>query len=392
MPSSRQIKSNFMFQQYLCSKSTYTHLLLNGGKLNVPDARHGAFLNTYASAVSKREPVYVVESKTRVFRLFVDFDFQPPAPDDDSITAAIQSMATVAGYYFDTTSDAVVLRKDIETGGKVGIHMTWDTIYVTPLVAKAFRLHVLQKLERASPEIDWASIVDVAVYGGSGLRMPWSQKKNAPGVYVPIFVIDHHGTMTPVSTPETVLDIQRWVHRCCIRTPEAQPTGTCIVTADAASDTRATTSTGGPVAEHLAEYTEALDLIQQILPEAYADQRFTSMHRYGDHCIVLRSSSRRCGNKGYDHHASSTVYFVVLRRKGIGYQRCFSRKDMVREGQVTCTDYVGPPFTIPERALSLLWPPETTATPAAHSKVRLKRTMDLLNKTRPAVRIKKKSR
>lgn len=381
-----------MFKQYICSHScTFTHLLLNGGKLNVPDAKHGAFLNTYAAAVSKGTDLYVVESKTRVFRLFVDFDFQPPAPDDDTITAAIQSMAAVAGYYFDLSSDAVVLRKDVETGGKVGIHVTWDSVYVTPIIAKAFRLHALQKLIDASPEHDWASIVDVAVYGGSGLRMPWSKKKSALGVYIPIMIIDHNGSITNVTKPTNVMEIQRWVHRCSIRTPDAIPTGTCIVTAGPCDDAE-TKNTEGPQAEAMGEYTEALDMVHNVLPEVYRTQQFMTMHRYGDHCIVLRSSSKRCGNKQYEPHASSNVYFVLLRKKGIGYQRCFSRKDVVREGQVTCTDYMGPPFTIPEQALSLFWPPESTATPAAAASIRMKRTMELIKKTRPAVRIKKKSR
>jgi len=381
-----------MFKQYSCSNSSkYTHLLLNGGKLNVPDAKHGAFLNTYASAVSKGTDVYVVESKTPVFRLFVDFDFQPPAPDDDTITAAIQAMAAVAGYYFDVSSDAVALRKDIETGGKVGIHVTWDSVYVTSIIAKAFRLHALQKLVDASPGHAWSEIVDVAVYGGSGLRMPWSRKKNAPGVYIPTTVIDHTGSITSVNKPETVLEIQRWVHRCSIRTPGALPTGTCIVTAPIDDNTRSTLPEG-PRAESMTEYTEALEMVHNVLPEVYRSQQFTTMHRYGDHCIVLRSSSKQCGNKQYHAHASSNVYFVLVRKKGIGYQRCFSRKDIVRDGHVTCTDYIGPPFTIPERALSMFWPPESKATPASAASVRMKRTMELIKKTRPAVRVKKKSR
>lgn len=375
-----------MFEQFSCPpKSKFTHLLLSGGKLRVPDNRHGAFLNTYSSAVAKKVPLYVVESKTSVFRMFVDFDFQP-VPEQDVITAAIQTMAAVAGYYFDATSEAVVLRKDIESSEKVGIHMTWDTIYVTPIIAKAFRLHVVAKLEALHPTVDWKHVVDAAVYGGSGLRMPWSRKKDAPGVYIPIQVVDNAGTMTPVKQPETAIEVHRWVHRCSIRTPDAQPTTTCIVTAGPADDVQVQAE--GPQADQIAEYTDALKMVQSVLPKAYEDQTFTTMHRYGDHCIVLRSSSKRCGNKMYEAHASSNVYFVLLRKKGIGYQRCFSRKDLVRKGEVTCTDYVGPPFTIPEKALTLLWPSAAVSsdTPiAANTKM-----MELLKRTRPKVRIKKK--
>jgi hypothetical protein len=376
-----------MFSQYFSKGQGFTHLLLSGGKLKVPDNRHGAFLNTYASNVAKNEPLYVVESKTPVFRLFVDFDYHP-VPEQPIITAAVQLMAAVAGYYFESDSDAVVLRKDVETPGKVGVHMTWDTVYVTPVIAKAFRMHVVTKLQENCSSVDWMQVVDGAVYGGSGLRMPWSRKKNAAGVYIPIQVVDNKGTITDVNTPKTVMEIHHWVHRCSIRTPDAQPTGTCIVTAGPSETTTSLSgTTEGPQADTLAEYTDALQMIQQVLPPAFRDQMFTSMHRYADHCIVLRSSSRRCGNKGYTPHATSTVYFVLLRQKGIGYQRCFSRKDLLREGHVTCTDYVGPPFTIPERALDLFWPPA-----AATTEVTKNKTMELLMRTRPQVRIKKKSK
>lgn len=379
-----------MFEEYFCKGQGFTHLLLSGGKLKVPDNRHGAFLNSYSSIVSKDIPVHVVESKTSVFRLFVDFDYHDPIPDQQDITAAIQTMAAVAGYYFNTESEAVVLRKDIETPGKVGIHMTWDTIYVTPAIAKAFRFHVVSRLQKGCPSVDWVQVVDAAVYGGSGLRMPWSRKKNAPGVYIPFQVVDHTGTLKDIEKPKTVMHIQHWVHRCSIRMPDVQPTETCIVTAGPADDTAKLASTEGPQADAIAEYTEALDMIQKVLPPEFAQQTFTTMHRYGDHCIVLRSSSRLCGNKGYKPHASSTVYFVLIRAKGIGYQRCFSRKDLLREGQVTCTDYVGPPFTIPEKALDIFWPPANKPTEAATASKN--RMMELLQRTRPKVRIKKKSK
>lgn len=366
------------------SSNKHTHLLLNGGKLHVKDSQHTVFLNKYARAVFNQDALYVVEAKTPVFRLFVDFDFQP-VPDPRIITAGIQTMAAVVEFYFDIESDpsdAVVLRKDIESSEKVGIHMTWDKVYVTPQLARAFRDFAVKKLQQEDENVAWDTVVDGSVYGGSGLRMPWSKKVNAKGVYVPIMTVDRRGTVTTIPTPVTIRDILQWVYRTSIRSPGAQPSSTCIVTETPRDDTK---SIGTGQKEHLDAFAEPLRLVQEVMPDAFRDQTFTSMHRY-DTCIVLRSSSKRCGNKGYQPHASSNVYFVLLKHKGIGYQRCFSRKDIVRDQGVACVDYVGPTFTIPERAMSMLWPVADQRT-ASHSKLEL-----LLSKTRPKIRVKKKKK
>lgn len=359
----------------------FTHLLLDGGKLWVDDASHSLFLSEYANAVAGGATLRIVETKTPVFRLFADFDFKGTS-DETLVDSAIKAASGVAGYYFDATSRAVVLRKDVDTPDKIGVHMTWDSIFVTPTVANAFRSHLVRKLDAAHPGADWGDVVDPSVYGGSGLRMPWSSKVDAPGVYSPRSVCSPDGTLEVVAAPKTARDYREWIRTTCIRTPDQSPTPTCIVTSEIDdSQQQQATSHMKTLPERLADHEDVLRKIQGTLPSVYDAHKFTSMHRFGDHCVVLRSDSRRCGNKSHREHAKSTVYFVVL-RKGYAYQRCYCRKDVVRDGGVTCRDYVSDYWTIPEDVIRGLWPPVPKETADL---------MALLAKTRPVLKKRRKA-
>lgn len=356
----------------------FTHLLLDGGKLYVPDQQHNLFLNEYSNAVARGHKLYVVESRTPIFRLFVDFDFKP-VPSKEIVDGAIKSAASVAGYYFETEGPAVILRKDVDTPGKIGVHMTWNMVYVTTQTANSFRNHLVAKLVDACPEVDWKDVIDASVYAGSGLRMPWSSKVNAPGVYTPHSTCAPDGSVGTVDNICTASQIREWVRVTSIRAPGETATKTCVVTSDN-HEAETTKDKAHTTSENLLAHSEVLQKIQDTLPEHYKEQQFTGMHRYGDFCVVLRSSSKVCGNKGFTPHRTNTVYFVIL-KKGIAYQRCYCRKDVVRESGVTCTDYMSEPWAIPKDTLELLWP-----TPSKET-VNL---LSILQKTRPPLKRAKK--
>ena len=235
------------------SRDKATHLLLNGGALCVSDQRHSLFLNEYANAIARGDKAYVVETRTPVFRLFMDFDFKPPPPPE-VIEGAIRSACAVAAYFFDADSRAVVLRKTTDAPGKVGVHLTWDALFVDAALANAFRAHLVAKLLDAAPDHDWRDIVDASVYAGSGLRMPWSAKRDAPGVYVPTQVCAPDGTMRDVRpAPTTAPAIREWVRWTSIRAVDATMTRSCIVTAASPDPTGAGASTSSSTAATTSE-------------------------------------------------------------------------------------------------------------------------------------------
>ena len=371
-------KKEWLQKWRVASGKEYTHLLLNGGRLYVPDTQHTTFLNEYSNAIARGETQYVVEAKSPIFRLFIDFDFKP-IPSQEIMDAAVKSACSIASYYFDVTSRAVVLKKTVSSEGKIGVHVTWDSVYVDVKTAMSYRNHLVKKLEDACPDVDWKDIVDAAVYrvAAGSLRMPWSSKTNAPGVYVPMSTCDSSGLLKDVGEITTASQIRDWVRATCIRTPGESPSKTCIVTSEDFDtlDTKQTTTTHANVAE----YTTVLEKVQSTLPEAYVDQKFTGMHRVGDACVVLRSNSKKCGNKGYKEHHTNTVYFVLL-KKGYAYQRCYCRKDVVREGGVMCAEYVGQPWGLGTDILNGFWPPVPKAT---------QNLMALLDKTRPVLKKKR---
>lgn len=358
----------------------HTHVLLTGGKISVPDEQHALFLNEYANATARGETLHMVECKTPVFRLFIDFDFRPPPPSE-TVDAAIRSACGVASYYFEADSRAIVLRKDVESDDKIGVHVTWDAVFVTAQTATAFRNHFVAKLKDACPSgPDWADVVDASVYAGgtgTGLRMPWSSKKDTPGVYVPVATCAPDGTLHPIGPIRTASAIRDWIRMTSIRMPGASPTQTCIVTSDAQEKEPATNAKC--TRDSMTSYRDVLTAFHATLPTPYAHQQFIGMHRVGEHCVVLRSNSRKCGNKGYDQHRTNTVYFVVL-RKGYAYQRCYCRKDTVREGGVTCTEYIGEAWPVPKDVIDGLWPQPVARTEALWK---------LMEKTRPTLKKRK---
>lgn len=373
-------KKDWLQKWRVASGKEYTHLLLNGGRLFVPDTQHSTFLNEYSNSIARGETQYVVEAKSPIFRLFIDFDFKP-IPSPEIMDAAVKSACSIANYYFDVSSRAVVLKKTVSSEDKIGVHVTWDSVYVDVKTAMSYRNHLVTKLEDACPDVDWKDVVDAAVYrvAAGSLRMPWSSKTNAPGVYVPMSTCDPSGTLKDVDGITTASHIREWVKATCIRTPGESPTKTCIVTSEDFDtlDTKPTTTTHANVAE----YAVVLEKVQSTLPEPYKDQKFMGMHRVGDHCVVLRSNSKKCGNKGYKEHHTNTVYFVLL-KKGYAYQRCYCRKDLVREGGVMCAEYVGQPWDIGIDILNGFWPPVPKAT---------QNLMALLDKTRPVLKKKRKT-
>lgn len=355
-----------------------THALLDGGLLDVPPDKHGLFLNEYANAVARSEKVHVVEFLTPVFRLFVDLDF-PGDTAEDIVDAAIKSGCGVASYYFDVESEACVLRKDVETPGKRGVHVVWKDVYVTTSTAVSFRNHLVSKLDDACPQVSWAQVVDGGVYRTS-LRMPWSRKTESPGVYVPSQTCAPDGTFAAIDPPKTAAAIREWIRKTSVRAPDASPTTSCIVTSEPDTSSLASGSKQPVVPESLDKYADALSTLASALPSDYGPIRFASLHRFGDSAAVLRTSCRRCANKSYEEHASSTVYFVILKR-GVVYQRCYCRKEVARQGGVTCADFVGTHLAAPKATIDALWPPPTPS---------MANMMRLFERTRPPLKKRRK--
>lgn len=352
----------------------FTHLLLDGGKLAVPDERAGAFLNEYANAIARGETPKVVELKTPVFRLFVDLDFKEPASEFSE--CLVDACLNVARASFGETTEMIVMRNDVSHG----VHLVFPDVYVTPGIALAFRSEVLKNSGECATMHE--KIYDKCVYGPTGLRMPYSGKADKPGVYVPTERVSVTGSevRSEVIVASTAAGLRDVLKRTSIRAPFASATQSSLFEAatseEDSSCSRAERVYGIP--------GSVADKVVACLPACFRDSRITHVQCPAADVLVLKTDSRVCGNLGWRAHNSNTVYFVLHRTKQTVVQRCYCRCETLehRVAGVMCKDYASPEFPVPKGVVHALFGyafrelPEETVSPLR----------ELLAKTRPKLK------
>lgn len=366
-----------------------SHLLLDGGVLDVPDDRHAAFLNAYANAVARGERMCVVEIKTPVFRLFVDLDFKGSSAvsgEEDLKRRICQTCYDVAVACFEIDRVEMVVLE--ATGGSAsrGVHLVFPDIFVTVDTAKAYR-HAVSAEVPASEGVDLAKVFDACVYSGSGLRMPWSCKKDASsGWYVPTRV-QTAGAQEGI-TIGTSSEFRSWLRKTCIRAPGAAetPVKNCekfhaVQATHPASAASSTWRRGLPDDKLLAPKLLAN------LPACFAGTGITGHSRLSDDVLVLRSDSGYCGNLGWRAHKTNTVYLVVNKGRKSVHQRCYCRCETTEHRLFgMCKDYASPEFPVANDVLKALFDGESDDTAASNVSARI------FENTRPVLRKKGKKK
>lgn len=345
------------------SEDRPTHLLLDGGKLLVPDRDAGDFLNWYANKVVQGAPLAVVELRTPVFRMLFDLDIKHPValePPFHDIAALAQR---VVSEFFempdvpDGPRDAprlVVLTtppKTLPDGVvKAGRHLVWSNVFVTQPTALAVRDAFVAALDEGFPGActePWDTVVDKCVLVRNGLRMPWSTKGRAgSSVYTPAHVFDGDGP-TDVDPVRGVTAVRTWLRDTSVRCWE--PETPLRPGVHVHEDIQELSNPGiAGTRCRLAEYGHVVDALLKALPEPYHDCKITGIIQT-ETCFILKSSSRYCMNVGRCHNSSST--FFVLSARGVRCG-CFSRKDRqdldVRPSRFCrCVDFRSDHYEVP---------------------------------------------
>lgn len=366
-------------------QAAVSHLLLDGGVLSVPEESSSEFIGAYALGVVKPgKPPCVVETKTPVFRMFYDLDAH--IEGDEMPERAFDILAiiceTTAACFEDSRPHAVVCvsnkPKRLEGGGsKLGIHVTFDDIFTDSSVSLAVRNHVLERLSKETSPFsnEWDQVVDAAVFKGSGMRLPWSAKKNEDRWYVPVAeYIDgswsrFDGVESSVSAVRSILmrSTLRYFGRC---TPPIVVTG----------EIERTGSTSNLTHASLRDHGDAARLVETLVSPKYRGNVTAVL--VGTNAVIFRHESRYCENVGREHR-SSNAYFLLTPR---GLQQCcYSRKN-VPELSCQCVDFRGQIIDAP--SLTHRFFPPACPPPMPSSG---KSTLDaLLSKTRPKTREAKK--
>lgn len=160
-----------------------THLSLARGRYAVPTEETKQFFGVYADSITKGDKVYLIETRTPVYRMFVDMDYTVTRPISGTrLLMHVSAMQKMMGDVYGSLVDCGALVctsqcKKLESGDyKCGVHVIWTNITVTDADALALRELFIEELTKRDNTVDWPKAVDPTVYKGSGLRMLWSHK------------------------------------------------------------------------------------------------------------------------------------------------------------------------------------------------------------------------
>ena len=353
-----------------------THFLLDGGKLHVPEEDAAAFLNVYfISSVIKREPVSLVELKTRNFKLFFDIDatYDASTSTPDQIRAALEQLsihiqASVARFFLQGTDATCIActapAKHVKTNAsidsvgsagtvrpcKYGVHIFFPHIIVNAPISLRVRSMLLEYLETVSPLVvplnSNDDIVDDSVFRANGMRAVYATKgKDEARPYAPAWRATG-GEIFNINESIAPEEAREYVSLCSIRTFD-RPLTPCVGGEDKMIEIQESKHATIGTSTTIDQFATAIPGVRAALPAVYRNVRFTGAF-VTDNAVYLKSDSRYCHNKGSTHQ-TSTVYFGVT-KNGV-CQRCYCRK-----GGRGCDTYTGPVFPLGEETLLKFFP------------------------------------
>jgi Chlorovirus DNA primase len=171
-----------------------THLLLDGGKLCVPDRLSDWFHKCYANDIITKQVNYIAEAKTHIFKMIIDLDFY----DDkfktfEELRPYLKTIQKAVSSFYPNLEDykkRMIVCTTEHTEGSVknnkifvkqGLgHLVWPDILIDNSVGNRIRMGCIQQLIKEfgtrHAENIWEDVVDSTIYKKNGLRMIGSAK------------------------------------------------------------------------------------------------------------------------------------------------------------------------------------------------------------------------
>ena len=272
---------------YTTDTGKCSHLLLNGGKLCIPEQLHDEFINMYVKSLQNNEKVYLVEKLSKEIKLFIDIDSK-------------SSMTIDVCILVDRINEILPIKNHIYKCSKTnGYHIVYSDRIVEPEeaceIVKALQNKLVNKYAYELKEIQ--NIIDTSVYK-TGLRMIGSYKIDDLRCYLPV------GTKNRKQIDYTN------VSNSLIR---------------ASHENYSSTKTN----ETILSDNSDQKIIKEIerLHKNYKDIKITKVKKIDD-TFVIGTNSKFCMNKNglHDNH----VYFVITKDKKIS-QKCFCSNNNTKE-------------------------------------------------------------
>ena len=165
-----------------------THLLMDCGRLYIPDTQMSYFYKHLASDIKRGVKNYIIERRTPIFKFHIDIDvFDKEETSYEIIKDWILDVQKIMKEFYPKLSSAqrcvIVCTTDIKRNAiklgkvfvKVGVHLIWPNIYTNQEYALTLRKAFIQKLEEKHgkrPKWNiWEDVFDDTVYTQNGLRM-----------------------------------------------------------------------------------------------------------------------------------------------------------------------------------------------------------------------------
>ena len=355
-----------------------SHLLLDKGVLCVSESSNDDFVHEYSRGVIMGgRPSCIVEYKPRVFRMFYDLDIvtkdnkmakmMSSGDFSENVKNIMHIICIATVFLFDVTRSSATIcisnvpkKKGDEI--KVGIHITFDNIFVTSPTALHIREKVLEllRVEENPFANPWEQIVDSTVFKGSGMRLPWAAKHDdLRRVYIPrveyLLDSEESGIIETQLFPDEIIkslaSVKEVISKTCLRAR-----GSLTKLRNPEIDIECSSPTNSENFSHasLGEYSSAIGEIERLIPPRY-EGKVTGVIK-ADHVYMFRHSSRYCDNVGRNHKSSNT-YFMVS-KSGMR-QCCYSRKDEdVGQKYCRCSDFRGEYIKLPAALIEELFPDE----------------------------------
>ena len=269
-------------EKWATDKGPGTHVLMDGGILQVPYEQLDEFYVECVHAIRLGKKIYVVEQKTDVFKFFVDLDYKgPEALPDDVILELATTMHSVV-----QKGRCVIARaepRQVDSQVKTGVHIHWPDVFVTKSEALALRTRILLELP---DDPEWSQRIDASVYGGSGLRMRWSHKREK-GVdsnpYFPWRDLEGH-VFDRTPSPETL-------KLFAVRTNQVSKEAVNVEI------------TCAPLERFIRKYMKGQELA-----------KVRRVMRKGEDRIIVQTDSKYC-ERIQGEHKSNHVWFGIMRGK-----------------------------------------------------------------------------
>lgn len=312
---------------FRASAAPLAAVLLDGGRLHVPDEEYADFLALYAECIEEGEWLYVVERPSRYIRFYVDLDVEVDDAAAADLDAVVRCVATSGP---DGARHAVVLRaapKAVDGGVKLGVHIMWPETRVSVEEAETARARILARLEEQAPFVPrnaWSEALDASVYRQGGLRMVGS-RKTRPCVDDPRRRVDAgrpYEVDTVLRCEDGAVDaewVRTFAHNAVLRCRMCS-----IRTADRATDPplpSAPSSSSRPARKRCADDPPFARLVLGEVDARHA--RLVVAAHDGRTLRLEGEGSRYCPNVGREHR-QSTLYCTVDAR-GV-HMRCHCRK------------------------------------------------------------------